>query len=86
MMSTILGKVTPTWVMCLFVNFTVEPGTTFTAYLAELRLLVANLQSVGREVAPGNGSIQSTIKNGIDDQFPNISAQASAGGTVVPSR
>ena len=79
MLSRALSKVTPAGVMGLLVNFAVDPGTTFATYLSELRLLVANVQSVGRELAPGNGSIQSAVKNGIDDQFPNISAQAFAG-------
>lgn len=66
MMSRALIKVTPAGVMGLLVNFTVGPGTTLAAHLARLRLLVANVQSVGRELTPGNGSIQSAIQNGID--------------------
>lgn len=79
MLNRALSKVTSAGVMGLLVNFMVDPGTTFATCLSELRLLVANGQSVGRELAPGNDSIQSAVKNGINDQSPSTSAQAFLG-------
>lgn len=79
MLRKLLSKVTPAGVKDFLVDFAVEPGKTLDEYLSDLKLLVTNVQSVGRELAPGNDSTRSAIKTGIDNQFPTISTQAFAG-------
>ena len=79
-----LSKASPAGVMQTLQNFVVEPGTPFSKYSAELRLLLANVRCVG-PVAREDGTVQLVVKTSIDDQYAPLSAQIFAGrnmGTV----
>lgn len=54
--------------MEMLINFIVLKGTSISYYLSELRLLVANVKILGRELALGDKSLHPAIKLGVDDQ------------------
>lgn len=59
-------------------NLVVPVGTPFSGYLSELRMMVANVRCVGH-VSPDDGTMQSAIKTGVEDQFASLSALIFAG-------
>ena len=73
-----LSKATPAAVMQALQNLVVPAGTPFCTYLSELHLLVENVRSIGH-VAPEDGTMQTAIKTGVDDQYAGLSAQIFAG-------
>ena len=68
-----LSKATPAAVMQALRNLVMPVGTPFSVYVTELRLLLANVRSVGH-VAPEDGTLQIAIKTGVDDQFAGLSS------------
>lgn len=80
-----LSKSTPAAVMQALQNLVVPAGTPFSKYVTELKLLLANVRSVGH-VAPEDGTLQIAIKTGVDDQFAVLGAQIFSGRnmTAVP--
>ena len=75
----------PIAVMQTLQTFVVPAGTSFSAFLSELGMLVANVRSVG-PLEPEDGTVQVAIKTALDDQFAGLSAQIFVGRNmkVVP--
>ena len=80
-----LSPANPIAVMQTLQTFVVPAGTSFSAFLSELGMLVANVRSVG-PLEPEDGTVQVAIKAALDDQFAGLSAQIFVGRNmkVVP--
>ncbi|CAN0074170.1 unnamed protein product, partial [Ectocarpus fasciculatus] len=66
-----LSKVTSSLVLQQLQNFAVTAGTTFKAYLEELKVLVESVQLVG---FAEDGTLQVAVKAGVTDQFATLTA------------
>ncbi|CAB1100518.1 unnamed protein product [Ectocarpus sp. CCAP 1310/34] len=66
-----LSKVTSALVLQQLQNFAVPAGTTFKAYLEELKVLVESVQLVG---FAEDGTLQVAVKAGVTDQFATLTA------------
>lgn len=78
-----LSRATPAVVMPSLQNLVVRPGTPSSSHMAELRPLVANVRCVG-QIAPADGTVQSTETTNSNDRFPGLEAQVFAGRNLRP--
>ncbi|CAN0397037.1 unnamed protein product, partial [Ectocarpus sp. 13 AM-2016] len=66
-----LSTVTPALVLQQLQNFAVPAGTTFKAYLEDLKVLVESVQMVG---FAEDGTLQVAVKAGVADQYATLTA------------